>query len=521
MAGMSLNNSNFAVYGYEFKRSKKIEDEKRNRESFVGPDNVDGSLVLESNSIAGGFFGHALDLDARYRSEQDLIRKYREISKIADVDAAIDDIVNESIVTDNYEAPVTLFLDDYIEKEHGAEVKDQIHEEFDRILKLLRFNTKGYEFFRRWYVDGKIYFHKIINEKNPKDGIRELRQVDPMHMRKVKEVEKVADENGVEKVKILNEYYMFNEHGWTGNLSAGLRISPDAICYVPSGLYDYEKKINIGHLYKVIKPANQLRMMEDAVVIYRIARAPERRVFYIDTGGLPKTQAEKYVRNLMHQYRNKLVYDASTGELRDDKRHMSMLEDFWMPRREGSQGTQIETLNAGQNLGEIEDVQYFQKKLYKSLNVPLSRLETDTGFSLGRASEITRDELKFGKFVDRIRTKFSELFFDLLKTQLILKGIISPEEWDGIKQYMFVDYRRDSHFTELKETELIENRLRLLRDAQEYQESYFSKKWVMEKVLRLSNQEIEELAQQREEEAKENPESSDDENDQDEFGGRF
>lgn len=485
----------YAYFGYELKRSKRIENEKKKRESFVPPEFSDGAMTLETSGAgASGFFGHYIDFEEAYRNESELIRKYRQMAKQSEVDSATDDIVNESIVCEENEPPVAINLETL---EISEKVKTAISDEFDQILKLLAFNSKGYEIFRRWYVDSKLYFHKIIDDKNPKKGIRELRPIDPLHMRKIREIEREPGPNGVDVVKEIREYYLYSP---TGSIQNGVRISPDSITYVPSGIYDTQQKIGLGYLYKAMKPANQLRMIEDAVVIYRISRAPERRVFYIDVGSLSKTKAEQYVKQIMNQYRNKLVYDASTGEIRDDKRHMSMLEDFWMPRREGGRGTEITTLQGGDNLGQMDDVEYFKGKLYKSLNVPMSRMESDANFSLGRASEITRDEIKFSKFIDRLRVKFSELFLDALKTQCIMKGIVTPQEWDLIRQDVRFDFRRDSHFTELKEAELMQERFNLMRDTRELTDKYISHQWIRSNILRQSEEEMKEIDKQIKEE---------------------
>lgn len=489
-------------YGYEIKRSKSVENQKKKLTSFAPVDGGDGSITIETGT-GGGFTGQYIDMDIYSRSESELIKEYREISKHPEVETAIDDIVNEFVVHEDGEPPIKINLENVEDEAITDEIKEKITEEFSYILKLLRFNTKGHEIVRSWYTDAKIYFHKIPHE-NTKKGIKEIRKIDALRMRKIKEVKKTKDpESGVEIIEPVDDYYIYMPEG-SASPNTLAKITVDAITFVSSGLYDADRKTVMGYLYKAIKPINQLRMIEDAVVVYRISRAPERRIFYIDTGGLPARKAEQYVKQMMHEYRNRLVYDASTGKLRDDKRHMSMLEDFWFARREGSQGTQVETLDGGQNLGEIEDVEYFKKKLYRALNVPISRLEADTGFSLGRSSEITRDELKFSKFIDRLRTKFNEVFYDLLGTQLILKKIITPQEWDRIRQDIHFTYARDSHFAELKDQELMTERLNVLNNMRDMigPQKYFSREYVLKNVLKLTEEEIEEMDKQIEDELK-------------------
>ena len=370
-------------------------------------------------------------------------------------------------------------------------IKDRIKEEFDTVLELLNFEQKGHDIFRRWYVDGRLYYHKVIDQKNPKKGIQELRYIEPKRIRKVKEVKKnLKQGTSVELVQKVNEYFLYNHNGLKTGATEGIKISPDSIAYCPSGLIDQNRGHVLSYLHKAIKPVNQLRMIEDSLVIYRISRAPERRIFYIDVGNLPKIKAEQYLKDVMNRYRNKLVYDASTGEIRDDRNHMSMLEDFWLPRREGGRGTEITTLPGGSNLGEIDDIEYFKKKLYRSLNVPISRLEAEAGFSLGRSTEITRDELKFTKFVQRLRKKFTPLFTDILKTQLILKGVITIEDWKSMHQHIQYNFLQDGHFAELKKAELLEDRVNALGNIESYIGTFFSKRWVQKNVLNLTDAEI-------------------------------
>jgi hypothetical protein len=485
----------FELFGFQIK--KKTEDiEDKKKLSFVPPTNADEGEGFVIN--AGGYFGSYVDIDgAGAKTEKDLIMKYRDIAQQPECDAAVEDIVNESIVSDEDSAPVSLIMDDL---DQSDKIKKMINDEFEYIIELLNFSWNGHDIFRRWYVDGRLYYHKIIDQKNPKRGLLELRPIDPTKIRKVREIKKERDPiTGVEMIKGVNEYFVFQNDGMS-KAQTGLKVAKDSITYVTSGVVDASRKRVLSYLHKAIKPVNQLRMMEDSLVIYRLARAPERRIFYIDVGNLPKGKAEEYMKNIMAKYRNKMVYDANTGEMKDDRKHMSMLEDFWLPRREGGRGTEITSLPGGENLGQIDDIVYFQKKLYKSLNVPASRLEEQTQFSLGRSTEITRDELKFQKFISRLRKKFSMLFIDLLKTQLILKGIVTEEEWEEIRQDVNIDYLRDTHFAELKNTELLSGRLAALRDLDEFVGKYFSREWVRKNVLMQTEEEMKELDKQMKEE---------------------
>ena len=480
---------------FGFKISRKNEEE--GVVTFTSPSSDDGTIDIPG----GGFYGSILDTDGRDRADTDLIRRYRDIAQQAECDTAIEDIVNEGIVSNESDISVQIELDNL---PYPDRIKRKIRDEFEEVLRLLKFEEKGHDLFRRWYVDGRIYFHKIINTKNPKNGIVELRYVDPTKIKKVRQVEKELDQkSSIEKIKKIEEFYLYNDKGventGTGGLhgpNQGIRISPDAVTYVPSGLIDGNSGQVMSYLHKAIKPVNQLRMIEDSLVIYRISRAPERRIFYIDVGNLPKVKAEQYLKDVMNRYRNKLVYDASTGEIRDDRNHMSMLEDFWLPRREGGRGTEITTLPGGQNLGEIDDIVYFQRKLFRSLNVPISRLEAESNFSLGRATEITRDELKFTKFVQRIRKKFTPLFTDILKTQLLLKGVISLDDWKLIQEHIQYDFLADGHFAELKDSELLNERLNNLGTIESYIGTFFSKEYVMKKVLRMTDNEMDEMQRQ-------------------------
>jgi len=474
------------LFGFKF---EKIKDSS-SQEKFTEPSSEDGTLEV----AGGGFYGQLLDTDGRERTEQDLIRRYRDIAQQPECDSAIEDIINEGIVANEKDQAVAIELD---RLDMPKRIKERIREEFDSVLELLDFDTKGHDIFRRWYVDGRVFYHKVIDQKNPKKGIQELRYIEPKKIRRVKEIKKdIKKGTSVELVTKVNEYYLYNDKGLKTGTTEGIKISPDSISYVVSGLIDQNKGHVLSHLHKAIKPVNQLRMIEDALVIYRISRAPERRIFYIDVGNLPKVKAEQYLKDVMNRYRNKLVYDASSGEIRDDRNHMSMLEDFWLPRREGGRGTEITTLPGGSNLGEIDDIEYFKKKLYRSLNVPISRLESEGSFSLGRSTEITRDELKFTKFVQRLRKKFTPLFTDILKTQLILKGVITLEDWTNISQHIQYDFLQDGHFAELKRAELMEDRINALGSIESYIGTFFSKQWVQKNVLNLSDREIDEMQKQ-------------------------
>tara|TARA_R110002012_G_scaffold9395_5_gene43272 strand:+ start:9841 stop:11478 length:1638 start_codon:yes stop_codon:yes gene_type:complete len=479
------------LFGFKIEKSSK---DSGGGTTFSTPTPDDGTIDV----AGGGFFGQILDTDGRERTDLDLIRRYRDIAQQAECDTAIEDIINEGIVANEDDQAVEITLD---RLPYPDKIKRKIRSEFREVLRLLSFEQKGHDIFRRWYVDGRLFYHKIIDSKNPRKGIQELRYIDPTKIKKVREVKKSIDKKtSIQMTEKIEEYYVYNEKGLasagTSGSNQGLRIAVDSISYCPSGLIDGNSGRVLSYLHKAIKPVNQLRMIEDALVIYRISRAPERRIFYIDVGNLPKIKAEQYLKDVMNRYRNKLVYDASTGEIRDDRNHMSMLEDFWLPRREGGRGTEITTLPGGSNLGEIDDIQYFQKKLYKSLNVPISRMDSEAGFSLGRASEITRDELKFTKFVQRIRKKFVPLFTDVLKTQLLLKGVIAPEDWPSIQEHVQYDFLQDGHFAELKDAELLNDRIQALDGIQSYIGTFFSKEYVLKKVLRMNDAEISDMNDQ-------------------------
>ena len=488
---------NKSFFGFEFK--KKAIDSNKKPVSFAA-ENEDGAYEV---SPSGGYFGQYMDLQGdKFQSDKDLIMKYRAISSYPEVDMAIEDICNEAI-TDENGIIVRLNLDKLDQKET---VKELIMEEFDRILNLTNFSMTAYDTFRRWYIDGRLFYHCIINDAKPDAGILELRQIDPTKIRKIKEVEKVKDpKTGAELQKEGKEYYLYQDEVMVNN-SEGLKINPDAIIQVNSGLLNEERNKVVGYLNKALKPLNQLSMMEDSLVIYRISRAPERRIFYIDVGNLPKGKAEEYLSATMNKYRNKIVYDPSTGAIKDEKIHRNVMEDFWLPRREGGRGTEISTLPGGSNLGEIEDVQYFQSKLYRALNIPMSRLQEADAFSVGRSSEITRDELKFQKFIDRCRGKFSTLFYETLKRQLILKKIIVPSDWVNIREDIVVEYSRDNYYAELKDGEILKERIEMVQMMDEYIGTFWSKDWVRRNILKLTDEDIKQIAKDN----KEDPMSDDD-----------
>jgi len=470
--------------------------------SPVPPNDEDGV----DHYMSSGFFGSYVDLEGVYRTEFELIKRYREMALHPECDSAIEDIINEAIVSDSNDSPVELDLD-HLNASDG--IKKKIRDEFKYIKDLLDFDKKAHEIYRNWYIDGRIYYHKVIDLKNPHEGIQELRYIDASKMRFIRK-EMKSDKNKYRNPALpandnpmefewpkIEEYFIYNPKLTypTGNVnatgaSAGIKIAKDAITYCTSGLVDRNKGHTLGYLHKAIKSLNQLRMIEDSLVIYRLSRAPERRIFYIDVGNLPKVKAEQYLRDVMMRYRNKLVYNADTGEIRDDKKYMAMLEDFWLPRREGGRGTEISTLPGGQNLGEITDIEYFKKKLYRSLNVPPSRMDGEGGFNLGRSSEILRDEVKFSKFVGRLRKRFANLFNDMLRTQLLLKNVITPEDWETMSEHIQYDFLYDNHFSELKESELLNERLNSVQVAEPYIGRYFSQDYVRRKILRQTDEEI-------------------------------
>jgi len=481
------------IFGFEIRRKKQKEEDKK-LPSIVPATDDDGAGYV---TASGMHYGQFINLDGdESKDNAQLIMKYRGVSAHPEVDAAIEDITNESISASEGESALEIRLD---KVEVSDQIKKGITEEFENIVSMLNFNEIGHDMFKRWYVDGRLYHHLVVNEANLKAGIQEIRPIDASKVRKIKQVKKKKDpKTGALIVEKTDEYYLYQEK--PGSTSSGIKLSNDSVSYVTSGLLDASRKKIVSHLHKALKPINQLRMMEDSLVIYRLARAPERRIFYIDVGNLPRGKSEQYMKDIMARYRNKLVYDADTGAVKDDRKHMSMLEDFWLPRREGGRGTEISTLPGGENLGQIDDIVYFQKKLYKSLNVPIGRLESEGQFSLGRATEISRDELKFQKFIDRLRKRFSHLFTGILKTQLIMKGLITEEDWDSWKNDIFIDYSRDNHFTELKDAELLRDRLTTLDQASQYVGEYFSKEYIMKKILMLSDEDIKDMAKQSAEE---------------------
>ena len=487
------------IFGYEI--SKKITPKvKKEIISPIPKPSDDGSAA--TTVFSGGLYGQYIDLgDSATISDHDLILKYREVATQPEADTAITDIVDGAIASADKSSPVDISLDDLDQPDN---IKKQIVDEFNKILTLYRFNHNGHDLFRNWYIDGRVYFQIIVDKENPKRGIVELRYIDPTKISKVKEVKKVQDpKTQVEYDKIVAEYYLYSEGILTNTemkAGQGIKLEKESIIAVNSGLFDPSRIKSIGYLHKAIKLINQLRFMEDSLVVYRVSRAPERRIFYIDVGNLPKGKAEEYVQSVVSRYRNKLVYNASTGEITDDRKHMSMLEDFYLPRREGGRGTEITTLGGGENLGQIEDVVFFQRKLYKALNVPISRLEQDNAFSLGRATEVSRDEVKFQKFVDKLRKKFSQIFIEALKVQLILKGVIEPKDWSLIEESINIDFIEDNYFAELKEFEILRERLEMLQLVEEQIGNYYSREWVRRNILHQSDEDIETIDDQIEKE---------------------
>jgi hypothetical protein len=487
------------LFGFEIKRKNE-----EPLESFTPEIKDDGAVIV----AAGGAYGTYIDLDGTARTEAELVAKYREISLQPELEMAIDDIVNEAIDTDADDV-VQINLDKITQ--YGDPVKNKIREEFDNVLDLLNFQTEAYELFKRWYVDGRMFYHIIIDEKNPRDGIKELRYIDPRKIRKVREVKK-SPKGPITVQQVKREYYVYNDRAFNiagagvalaqdNNATGGLRIAVDSILHLTSGLMDKNNQMVYSYIQKAIKPLNQLRMLEDATVIYRISRAPERRIFYIDVGNLPKVKAEQYLRDMMVRHKNRVVYDATTGEIKDDRKYMTMLEDYWLPRREGNRGTEITTLPGGQNLGQMDDVLYFQKKLYQSLNVPVSRLDSgNSGFNIGRSAEISRDEVKFTKFVGRLRRRFSQIFLKALEKQLVLKGIIAEADWPEMKNQIIFDFTIDNHFEEFKEAEVLQNRINTLNQVMPYIGRYYSDLWVRKNILHQSEEEIAEMMDEMAEE---------------------
>ena len=493
---MADNINTLKLFGFEIKRTKKGDRGKQELQSVVPPSDDDGAGYVTATA---GHFGQYINMEGdESKDNHQLILRYRGVAMHPEVDMAVDEIVNETISASELQSSLELSLDDI---EAGDKIKDQVREEFENIIALLRFNEVGHELFRSWYVDGRSYHHLLVNEANPKAGIQEIRPIDAARIRKVREVKYKKDQmTGVKIVDKVDEFYIYEEK--PGQTQSGVKLSNDSISYVTSGMLDESKKKVVSHLHKALKPINQLRMMEDSLVIYRLARAPERRIFYIDVGNLPRGKAEQYMSDIMAKYRNKLVYDASTGQIKDDRKHMSMLEDFWLPRRENGRGTEITTLPGGENLGQIDDIVYFQKRLYRSLNVPINRLEQEAQFSLGRSTEISRDEVKFQKFVDRLRRRFSWIFLGILRKQLLLKGIITEQDWEEWKDSLYIDFIKDNQFTELKEMEILRERIGVMNEITQYVGEYYSKEWVMRNVLRMSDDDIEDMKKEIDQEVK-------------------
>jgi hypothetical protein len=500
-----MADNSLKLFGFEIKRSGSKDKEEKLKSVVTAKDDDGTGYVTASGA---GHFGQYVDIDGSgSKDNYQLVMKYRGVAIHPECDAAIEDIVNESIVIDEESPGVSIELEKI---EASESIKEQITEEFANILRMLNFIEDGHDIFRRWYIDGKIYHHLVVDPNNEKMGIQDIRFIDSPKMRKVKEVKKKKDPlTNADIIENVKEYYIYQEtpgKGGAGSINTSqnrqaVKFTEDSISYVTSGLLDEKRKKVLSHLQKAIKPVNQLRMMEDSLVIYRLARAPERRIFYIDVGNLPKGKAEEYMKNIMAKYRNKLVYDANTGDLRDDRKHMSMLEDFWLPRREGNRSTEISSLPGGDNLGQIDDIIYFQKRLYKALNVPLQRLDQENnGFSIGRSTEISRDEVKFQKFIDRLRNRFSHLFLKILKKQLVLKKIITEADWSKWERDIRVDYNRDNHFAELKESEILKERIQTLDMVSQYVGEYFTKDWVMKNVLKLSEEDMKELEDKVEDE---------------------
>jgi hypothetical protein len=498
------------LFGFTLGSKDIVQKEKPEQASFALPTDThdDGAVTITQNA----HYGTYVDLEGAVRNELELITRYREMANHPECDQAVTEIVDEAITHDDDGTVVDIKLDNLKQPDT---IKKKIEEEFKNVLKMMNFNNLADDIFRRWYIDGRLYYHVLVNEKNPKEGIQELRYIDPRKIRKVREIKKGKDlKTGAEIIASTAEYYVYNERpsaaqNYTAGTNAGLRISPESVINVNSGLMDAKNTFVISYLHKAIKPLNQLRMIEDAIVIYRLSRAPERRIFYIDVGNLPKGKAEQYLRDIMIKYKNKMVYDAATGELRDDRKHMSMLEDFWLPRREGGKGTEITTLPAGQNLGELADVQYFQKKLLQSMNVPYSRMDPANAggglVGLGRTTEVTRDELKFNKFVQKLRNKFSQVFDHALGIQLALKGICTRDEWEEFKESIYYDYKKDNNFVELRDAELLQQRIQMVTMIDPFVGRYYSAEWVKKNVLRMTEDEIEEMEKQIEEEGPRDP----------------
>ena len=488
------------LFGFTLGKKDIVQVQQPEQASFALPTetNDDGAVTITSNA----YYGTYVDLEGSVRNELELITRYREMANHPECEMAIDEIVNEAITHTEDGRVVDIIVD---KLKQSDSIKKKIIDEFETILRMVNFSNLADDLFKRWYIDGRIYYHIVVDESNPKEGIKELRYIDPRKIRKVREIKKDRDpKTGANVIKSIAEYYVYNDKGtntqtYTAQVNNGLRIAPDAVINVNSGLMDAKNTFVISYLHKAIKPLNQLRMIEDAIVIYRLSRAPERRIFYIDVGNLPKGKAEQYLRDVMVKYRNKMVYDASTGELRDDRKHMSMLEDFWLPRREGGKGTEITTLPAGQNLGELEDVKYFRSKLLNSLNVPISRLEPQQSggmIGIGRSTEVTRDEVKFTKFIQRLRNKFAQIFDHALKVQLVIKGICTQAEWEEFRESIYYDFKKDNNFVELRDAELLRERINLLTMTDPFIGKYYSQEWIKKHVLHMSDEDIKNMQKQ-------------------------
>jgi hypothetical protein len=486
------------LFGFEIRRAVDPKEEQEKQPTFAPEVTDDGAVVV----AAGGAYGTYVDLQGAARTEAELVTKYREMSMHPEVEKAVDDVVNEAIIVQEKEKIVQLNLDDV---QLSTNIKKLITKEFENVLGLMDFNKSAFDLFRRWYVDGRMYFHIVIDVTKPGDGIKELRYIDPRKLRKIREVKRKRDgKSQVTQTSTVQEYFIYNEKGFqnkagevgTATSVQGLKIAPDSIIHVTSGVLDPMNTVVLSHLHKAIKPLNQLRALEDATIVYRISRAPERRIFYIDVGNLPKMKAEQYLRDMMQRHKNKVVYDSSTGEIRDDRKFMTMLEDYWLPRRDGSRGTEITTLPAGQNLGELADVEYFQKKLYESLNVPVTRLQSDGTFNFGQDAEVSRDEIKFTKFIDRLRQRFNHMFLQALQKQLMLKNVMTEEDWELIESNIKFDYAQDNYFEQQKASSTLRDKMGTLQQMDPYIGKYFSNEWVRKHVLYQSDQEIEEMDEQ-------------------------
>ena len=485
------------LFGWQLTRATDTDTVEQQAPAIAPPQTDDGAYIINAGAL-GGYYGTYLNLESAFKNENELISRYRTMAMQPEVESAIDEIVNEAIVHDEKGQSVELVADELPQPEN---IKQMLRDEFKQLLRLLDFDNNGHDIFRRWYIDGRLFYQVQIDETNPKNGIIGLVYLDPRKTRKIRTVIKDKDpRTGIEYVKGYADFYVYNDKSMTaGNMvmsspvDASVKIAEDAVVNINSGLMDVTRNMVLSYLHKAIKPLNSLRMIEDAVVIYRLSRAPERRVFYIDVGNLPKMKADQYMNDIMTKFRNKIVYDATTGEVKDDRKFTSMIEDFWIPRRGEGKSTEITTLQGGQSLGQMDDVKYFEEKLYKSLGVPVSRLLPQQGFSLGRSNEITRDELKFNKFVERLRAKFATLFDELMKRQLALKGIASYEEWDQIKEFIYYDFLEDNNFSELKDAELLTNRITLLNQIVPYVGTYYSMMWIKKNVLHLSEEEIEKM----------------------------